>query len=1226
MSPPTNAPPVIAKRYRLEKRLGRGGMGEVFHAWDETEKRAVALKRMYPYSSEDPTIAKLRFRREFHTLASLRHPRIVSVYDFGTDDDVSFYTMELLDGVDLKDLGLVAPREACRLLRDVAGALAMLHARGLVHRDLAAKNVRRLESGRAKLMDFGILANVGVAAEMAGTAAYMAPETMRDMPIDGRTDLYALGVLAYVLMSERLPYPARSFEEVALAWQRAPPPPPSAYAKDIPPALDALVMTLIAYEPAARPSSAAEVMTRLAGIGGLEVDAEMEVPRGYVASAPLVGRERELEHVRSAVERASRGKGGSLFIRAESGTGKTRLMREVMLEAKLGGAKTASVSCETAAPSPFSTMDAIADALFRAAPGDAKDTLAPFAGVLARVLSSVREQVPDAPAKLRSEEPSEERLRVQRALADWILALAAKVPLCLLVDDIQRCDEASAAALAALAREARSAKLLVVAAQRTGEDVRAPSAVATLKKDSKLIELAGLSEESMKELVDALFGAPPNAARLARHLFEATGGSPMHATELMRQLVDDGTVRYSEGLWVISGDLASSGAPKTLAEAMDQRVRGLTVEARRLGEVLAVAGGTPSLDLVADFAEGGGEIVHESSGRLVDRTFAALDELTEKGVLQGDGERFRFRHDSAREAFLRAMDDERKRALHRTVGARLAEEADAEERAAEVGFHLLEGGAERAGSDLLAKAGLALFDAQALADCIAPLEAALACRERLGDPRGKTMELRAMLLAAGWVSDRAVGSKHALRVVQEYRAQSGIAIAERLRFFGRPLALALGIALATIAWVFRGSTRGPSPMRCILTFAISVSYALGLANAENRKADLAELVPLVDPFGTLRSRVPYAVYLVSRSFPDILYGRLGSASRRLTRALEIFQTDRPSVATETERRFAEAGVRGLRVLVDVNQLDPRVHEDCAAIDALGFRYYRLVVQATKVVYHRYRGEEGKALAIERAMEIPSIQLGSWSTDIQILMFAHPAYAITRDVLGLERCIAAFERLIPRGFHYETRLAITRADWHRERGDPAEGVRVLERCIAALEPEDFLMRQWGGSSLAECLLAVGHAEDARVEAESILALAKDPDAAIVLPQLRARRVLGLALEELGQPEEARRVLREAIAACEAVDCAPLAGAMHEARARIALRENDRETYRFHATEMLRWLRPTENAALLGFAERLLEAGMASGDPTDASQTEGPTMIDTAIDQPSVRSSGSGSGTG
>ncbi len=1223
MPPKGNAPPVIAKRYRTEKRLGRGGMGEVFEVWDQVEKRSVALKRMYPHSSEDPHTAKLRFRREFHTLVSLRHPRIVTAYDFGTEDGISYYTMELLDGVDLKDVGLVPAREACRLLRDVAGALAMLHARGLVHRDLAAKNVRRLSTGRAKLIDFGILTNVGVAAELAGTAAYVAPESMRDMPLDGRSDLYALGVLAYVILTERLPYPAKSFQEVALAWQRAPPPPPSSYARGIPPALDELVMSLIAFEPAGRPASAAEVMTRLAGIGGLERDEEMEVPRGYVASAPLVGRSAELDEVRMLGQRAWRGRGGAVAILAESGTGKSRLVREIVLEGKLAGATAASVSCETAAPAPFGAIDAIAEVLFKVVASDAKEAVAPQAGVLARVLPAVRAAVGDVALVPRADDPSEERLRVQKAVADWLLALAAKLPLLLAVDDVQRCDEASAAALAALAREARSSRMFIVTARRTGEDVRAPQAVKMLERDGRAIELRGLSEDSLKELVDALFGAPPNGARLARHLFEATGGSPMHATELVRQLVDDGTLRYREGLWVIPPDFAASGAPPTLAAAMDLRVHGLSEEARRLGEVLALAGGRVTLDLVADFAEAAGEVVHESSGRMVDRTFAALDELTEKGVLQGEGEQFRFRHDSAREALLRGVPPDRRRELHRRVGARLMEEADASERAAEIGFHLLEGGDERAGADLLAKAGRALYEAQALADCIAPLEAALAARERLGEPRGRTMDLRAMLLAAGWVSDRAVGSKHAYRVVSEYREASGIATADRLRFLGRPVALVFGVAIATVAWVLRGSARGPTPMRCILTFAVSMGYALGLANAENRKADLAALVPLVNPFGTLRRRVPYAIYLVSNAFPDILYGRLGTAAERLSRALAIFQTDTLAVATETERRFAEAGVRGLRVLVDVNQLDRRVHEDCAAIDALGFRYYRLVVQATKVVHHRYRGEETAAVAIERAMEIPSIQLGSWSTDIQILMFAHPAYALTHDVLGLERCIADFERLVPRGFRYETRLAVTRADWHRERGDPGAGVAVLAPVVDALEPEDLLMRQWAGSALAECLLAAGQYEDAKARCEAIVELAKDPATVIVLPMLRTKRILALALARLGEGERAKDLLRGATTECEGLDHPPLAGAMHEARARIALEEGDRDTYAFHAAEMMRWIRPTENPALLGFAERLLEAGVSAGAASEVGQGAGPTMIDTAIDQPSQRSTDSSS---
>lgn len=408
------------------------------------------------------------------------------------------------------------------------------------------------------------------------------------------------------------------------------------------------------------------------------------------------------------------------------------------------------------------------------------------------------------------------------------------------------------------------------------------------------------------------------------------------------------------------------------------------------------------------------------------------------------------------------------------------------------------------------------------------------------------------------------------------------------------------------------------------TFAVSIGYALGLANAENRRADLAELVAMIAPFEAFRGRIPHAIFLVSSAFPDILYGRLGLAARRLTEALPAFENDRLAPATPTERAFAVAGVRGLRLLVDVNQLDRRVHEDCDAIEALGFRYYRLVVQATKATDHRYRGEEAKAQMIERAMEIPSIQLGSWSTDLQVLLFAHPAYALCHDVLGLERCIAAFERLIPQGFRFETRLAVTRADWHRERGSAAEAVAILEPEVAALEPEDALMRQWAGSSLAEAFLAADRHEDARRAAEAVLALGADPDARIVLPQLRCKRIVAVAQAALGHVEEAKQTLAAAIAECETLDYAPLAGAMHEARARLALAEGDKEGYRTHAAEVLRWLRPTANSALIGFAERLLEAGTAAEAAAEVADDGGPTMIDTAIEPRSSPSRDAGTG--
>lgn len=132
---------LVGSRNRLLQKLGVGGMGVVYRAFDVSEGREVALKRMDQLKQSRQS-AELRFRREYHSLASLRHPRIVEAYDYGVDAEGPYYTMENLDGRDLRDANDLGPRELCVVLRDIAAALAFLHARGLVYRDVGPRNVR----------------------------------------------------------------------------------------------------------------------------------------------------------------------------------------------------------------------------------------------------------------------------------------------------------------------------------------------------------------------------------------------------------------------------------------------------------------------------------------------------------------------------------------------------------------------------------------------------------------------------------------------------------------------------------------------------------------------------------------------------------------------------------------------------------------------------------------------------------------------------------------------------------------------------------------------------------------------------------------------------------------------------------------------------------------------------------------------------------------------------
>ncbi|HTU56933.1 MAG TPA: serine/threonine-protein kinase, partial [Polyangiales bacterium] len=250
---------LVAGRYELKERLARGGMGEVFAAHDRSTGRAVALKRLLAGTHV------VHFMREYHALSALRHPRIIEVYDYGVDRALPYYTMELLDGQDLRDLSPLPYREACRLLRDVASSLALLHARRLLHRDVSPRNVRRTSDQHCKLIDFGAMVPFGVPPNVTGTPPCVPPEALQGIALDQRADLYSLGAVAYFALTGRAGYAVTKLEELPNAWSQPVQRPKRIAA--MPDELDELVMSLMSLDPMKRPKSAAEVIDWLSAIG-----------------------------------------------------------------------------------------------------------------------------------------------------------------------------------------------------------------------------------------------------------------------------------------------------------------------------------------------------------------------------------------------------------------------------------------------------------------------------------------------------------------------------------------------------------------------------------------------------------------------------------------------------------------------------------------------------------------------------------------------------------------------------------------------------------------------------------------------------------------------------------------------------------------------------------------------------------------------------------------------
>jgi serine/threonine-protein kinase len=264
---------LFADRYRLERRLGVGGMATVQLAFDTRLERNVAVKLLAEHLADDSSFVS-RFRREALAAARLVHPNVVQVFDFGLDDEThrNFIVMEYVDGQScaeiLRERGTLPPDEAVEILAQSCRGLAYAHRHEVVHRDVKPGNLLRSRDGMVKLADFGIAkaaeqSDITKVGSVLGTAAYLAPEQARGEPAGPATDMYALGVVAYQLLAGRLPYEAASLTDLARLQDSGPPPRLDEVTTNVSPALAAAVARALHRDPEQRYADAAEMESAL---------------------------------------------------------------------------------------------------------------------------------------------------------------------------------------------------------------------------------------------------------------------------------------------------------------------------------------------------------------------------------------------------------------------------------------------------------------------------------------------------------------------------------------------------------------------------------------------------------------------------------------------------------------------------------------------------------------------------------------------------------------------------------------------------------------------------------------------------------------------------------------------------------------------------------------------------------------------------------------------------
>jgi serine/threonine-protein kinase len=283
---------VLDGRYRVESRIARGGMASVYLALDVRLDRTVAVKVMHRTLAEDPQFVR-RFIGEAKSVASLSHPNIVQVFDQGADGAHVYLSMEYVPGKTLRDVlrlrGRLPAREALEMVIPMLAALGAAHQAGMIHRDVKPENVLLTDDGRVKVVDFG-LARAGEANNqtktgmMIGTIAYMSPEQVTTGVADVRSDVYAVGITLFELLTGRQPYTGETPMAVAYRHVHESVPAPSSLVPDIPPAIDALVAAATDKDPARRPADATAMLVAA-------VEAHRGLPRtgntgGYATLPP----------------------------------------------------------------------------------------------------------------------------------------------------------------------------------------------------------------------------------------------------------------------------------------------------------------------------------------------------------------------------------------------------------------------------------------------------------------------------------------------------------------------------------------------------------------------------------------------------------------------------------------------------------------------------------------------------------------------------------------------------------------------------------------------------------------------------------------------------------------------------------------------------------------------------------------------------------------------------
>lgn len=628
--------------YILEAFLAAGGTADVYLAQDSRSQLLHAIKILH--SSHGDQTKKLRFRREFRALSRLRHPNVLAVYEWGVESDRPWYSMELIKGLDLRkaiqEWEELEPDERFEkvtyVLIRVARALAYIHDRGLVHRDVSPGNIMIEADGGVKLMDFGLVtdrqADLTSVGEVMGTVAYIAPEQIRGDPTDARTDLYALGTVLYQMLTGRKPFNAHTLQGYMEQHLNERPVSPETLDPLVPEQLNRICMRLLEKDPDDRFASASHLLHVLGE--NAEGESGRWPPR-------TVGRSTMLSITRELFESLSADRpGGAVLFHGAPGSGRTRLVDLIEEDALRRGLNVARTRC-------------IPDA-------------APFA-VFAPVYQEFHTKGPHSDILEETFHKTIEGVRREKypVIAAFREMVSANAPCVLIFDDVHHANATTLELLDYLIRNTLEIGEESVVFVLTAKSSAHPTILPQLSSLQR-VKLPPLNASEVEEMVLGLLPDAPSTLELARRLYEETGGSPSFLADMLRSLVDDGILKPTGGRYIATIppeeiSYSTLPLPQSLRESLAERIYPLNDNAREVGRLIATARRALSLDALIEACELEEEEVME-----------ALDDLLDADVVReirtAEGEQVELSHSRFRDVLLEGVKADHRIRQHRQLG------------------------------------------------------------------------------------------------------------------------------------------------------------------------------------------------------------------------------------------------------------------------------------------------------------------------------------------------------------------------------------------------------------------------------------------------------------------------------------------------------------------------------------------------------------------------------